>query len=753
MKKTITAAFLLMASALLADISLQCDRVLRLYRSGDTSEFRIDGPEDEECAISIVENDAVVRTETVRCPATIRMRLSHPGVVRCTATAGDGKARSLEVYVDPEERIAQGKQQRRSVGYQRYGNIVNEYYVSRFRELHARRQARLAALATREEAEAYVQEVRQKIRECFGISGEERTPLNPQITGTVEFPLYRLEKVLFESRPGFYVTGNFYLPKNTVGKVPGVLMLCGHSFFGKTDSAYAKIGAVLASNGIATFTIDPIGQGERLQYSTSSSTEGVYGHNELGKKLAMAGEWLGAWRAFDAVRGLDYLLSRPEIDSSKVYATGCSGGGTLTTWLTAVDDRLAGAIPSCFVTCWKNIVENELPCDAEQIPPALAGQGIDISDFLIAAAPRPVMVLEASNDYFDARGCHQALENVRKIYRLLGVANSVDYFEGIGDHGYNADQREACFEKIAQWTGLPYQVKQEQVVQAKREELLVAPQGQILNIPNAIPAEKLAKQRREGILASRPAFSDEELENAVRKCLGVAKDITIPGYRSLRNEFIDETNTLVSRFLVENDKMVLGELRRFTPLPEAHFRLTPAKSAFLYIPHWNSLTEFPRLLSEMEKQFEAYYSFDPFGVGSLTPSSCNHFGFEYGDSYGFDYHFAALGVMLGESYLGRRVEAILNAISLLRASGVEEITLCGAGRSTVAAAFAAFLAGAQIQQTVLVNPMKSYREIPTERTQWSLAEMPFGILKITDLPEIYDRIHPTILERPYTKVE
>lgn len=741
------------ASSSISEISIQCDRVLRLYRSGDTAVFNISGAEGQQCAVSIAENDAIVREETVKCPATVSVELRKSGVVRCTVASDGAKDKSLEIYVNPEERIAQGKQQTKSVNYQRYGNIVNEYYVRRFRELFDKRQARLAALKTREQAEAYVQEVRQKIRDCFGLDKEKRTPLNPQITGTVELPRYSIENVLFESRPGLYVTGNFYLPQNTTGKVPGVLMLCGHSFTGKNYSAYATVAAVLAANGVATFIIDPIGQGERLQYSTTGATENVAAHNELGKKLIMAGEWFGAWRAYDAVRGLDYLLSRPEIDASRVYATGCSGGGTLTTWLTALDDRLAGAIPSCYVTCWKNNVENELPVDAEQIPPALASQGIEISDFLIAAAPRPVRVLEAINDFFDVRGSHQAVEDARKIYRLLGVEKNVDYFEGIGSHGYNPDQRKACFEKIAEWTGLPYKVMESDVEQATEGQRLVAPNGQVMNISGAISAEEIARQRRDDVIADRSKLSGAELEEAVRRCLNVAKDIAVPHYRSLRHEFIDETNTIASRYLVENQQMVQGELRQFTPLPELRFRLPAAKSALLYIPHWNSLTEFPKIISETATQYDAYYSFDPFGVGSLTPSSCDHHGFEYGQIYGFDYHFSALGIMLGESYLGRRVEAILNAIALLRASSVEQITLCGAGRSTVAAAFAAFLAGMQIQQTILVNPLKSYRDMPTERTQWALAEMPFGILKVTDLPEIYGKIQPTILERDYAKVQ
>lgn len=163
--------------------------------------------------------------------------------------------------------------------------------------------------------------------------------------------------------------------------------------------------------------------------------------------------------------------------------------------------------------------------------------------------------------------------------------------------------------------------------------------------------------------------------------------------------------------------------------------------------------EFPQIISSQEKQYDAYYSFDPFGVGALTPSSCDHYGFQYGTVYGFDYHFSSLGLMLGESYLGLRVKAILKAIAFLHANGIQEITLCGAGRSSVATAFAALLAGSDIQGTILVNPLDAYENIPLQRTQWGQAELPYGILKITDLPELYQLIRPAILTSDSPKVQ
>ncbi|MCQ2397369.1 MAG: acetylxylan esterase [Lentisphaeria bacterium] len=735
------------------NLSLKCNRPLCMFRVGDTAEIQLAGVDGIECSVEISENDVPLKTETLCCPSVMRITLEHSGVVRCTASTTNGQKKSLALYVNPEERICAGRQQRLSENYQRYGNVVNEYYVARFRELAAERQRRLQAITTREEAERYIHDVRAKIRALFNLDAEPRTPLNAHITKAKEFPLYRLENVAFESAPGYYVTGNLYLPKEIHGKIPGTLIICGHSINGKSYSSYALIAATLAANGVGALIVDPVSQGERFQYSASPSTENVGGHNELGKKLLLAGEWFGEWRAFDAVRSLDYLLSRPEIDASRVYATGSSGGGTLTTWLTAIDDRLAGAIPSCYVSSWKIHVENELPIDVEQTPPILAGMGLDIADFLIAAAPRPLLVLEAINDFFDVRGSHQAMEDVQRIYRLLGVEANADYFEGEGNHGYNFDQRERCFKKIMEWSGLQYLLPQDKVTLPTTEELLVAPNGNVHNFANAISAEERAKKRRDAVIAKRTPLAKDALCDAIRQNLHISEENAAPSYRNLRHEYIDETETIMNRYLLEDGTMIFGLLRYFTPLPEPSFMLPPAKSALLYIPHWNSPVEFPQIFSSADNQYDAYYSFDPFGVGALTPSSCDHHSFHYGTIYGFDYHFSAMGLMLGEPYLGLRVKAILKAIALLHAKGVQEITICGAGRSTIATTFAALLAGSEIQKTILVNPLDAYENIPLQRTQWGQAELQYGILEITDLPEIYRLINPNIITKDFAKVK
>ena len=179
----------------------------------------------------------------------------------------------------------------------------------------------------------------QRIRECFGPE-PERTALNPRVTGTVERDAYTIENVIFESRPGMLVTANLYIPKGRPFPLPGVVGTCGHSDNGKAEAAYQSFSQALARQGYVVLIYDPIGQGERLQYVNeklgSRIGVGVYEHLYAGNQQMLVGEFFGAWRAWDGIRALDYLLTRKEVDPKHIGVTGNSGGGTMTTWLVLI---------------------------------------------------------------------------------------------------------------------------------------------------------------------------------------------------------------------------------------------------------------------------------------------------------------------------------------------------------------------------------------------------------------------------------
>ncbi|MCB1230734.1 MAG: prolyl oligopeptidase family serine peptidase, partial [Verrucomicrobiae bacterium] len=342
--------------------------------------------------------------------------------------------------------------------FNRFPRMVQEYYVAKIRAVESRLLKRKNALATRADAEAYVKDVQARISKAFAPMPKQKSPLNARITGTLDRDGYTVEKVIFESRPKFFVTAHLYLPKNRKGKVPGVVGTCGHSSNGKNAEAYQSFAQGLARMGTACLIYDPIGQGERSQY-LDEERKLIYGgttheHNMAGNQMELVGEFLGSWRAWDGIRALDYLLSRPEIDPKHVGVTGNSGGGTLTTWLLGVEHRWTMGAPACFVTTWRRDLENELPQDNEQCPPRSLALGLDHDDYLASMAPKPVIILAKERDYFDARGAEETLGRLKHLYGLLGAEENIQLHIGPTTHGYTQENREAMYRFFNAITGV-----------------------------------------------------------------------------------------------------------------------------------------------------------------------------------------------------------------------------------------------------------------------------------------------------------
>jgi dienelactone hydrolase len=211
--------------------------------------------------------------------------------------------------------------------------------------------ARLAALAQVKTPDD-VQKRQAALRATFidALGGfPDKTPLNAQVVGKESFDGYRIERVIYESRPGHHVTATLYLPAGD-GPFPGVLMPIGHSVTGKAAD-YVQRGAILlAKNGLACLAYDPIGQGERRQLldvmGKAAIPSSTNEHTLVGVGAMLVGEGTATYRIWDGIRSLDYLAGRPEIDAKRLGCTGCSGGGTLTSYLMALDDRIVAAAPS-----------------------------------------------------------------------------------------------------------------------------------------------------------------------------------------------------------------------------------------------------------------------------------------------------------------------------------------------------------------------------------------------------------------------
>jgi dienelactone hydrolase len=624
----------------------------------------------------------------------------------------------------------------------RFPRMVQEYFVSRVRAKDKEIRDSLAKLRSKADAEAYVQSVRERIRQSFGPM-PERTPLNAKVTRVVERESYRIENVIFESRPGFLVTANLYVPKGRKFPLPGVVGTCGHSTNGKAAEAYQSFAQGLARMGYVVLIYDPLGQGERLQYAHEESTvkvgPGVGEHLHAGNQQFLVGEFLGTWRAWDGIRALDYLLSREEVDPKHVGVTGNSGGGTMTTWLCGVEQRWTMAAPSCFVTTFRRNMENELPADTEQCPPRAIALGLDHADFLAALAPRPVIILAKERDYFDARGSEEALTRLKHIWKLLGAEDEVALFIGPTPHGYTQENREAMYRWFNRATGVSDAKTEPKLEIEKDETLWCTPRGSVAEIGSR-SVFLFTRDRARTLKQERKPLAGKPLHDAIEAVLKLPPRKGVPDYRILRphgGRSYPLANA--STYAIETEPGAFAIVYRLGK--ERHFSRPPRgpKRALLYVSHHSSdveLRQEPMLKELINGEAEsAVYTCDVRGIGESRPETCGNDQFLR--PYGSDYFYAIHALMLDYPYVGQKTFDVLQVLAWLRASGHTDIHLCALGWGTLPAAFAAVL-DPSVTQVTLKHPLTAYQDVAeSEAYDWPLSAFVPDVLAKFDLPDCY----------------
>ena len=637
----------------------------------------------------------------------------------------------------------------------RFPRMVQEDFVDQVRQAEQLADQRRAALLDRQDAEAYVRDVQEKIERCFG-PWPQKTPLNPRITSVVERDQYRIENVIFESRPGFLVTANLYVPKGRSFPLPGVVGSCGHSDNGKAVEPYQSFAQGLARLGYVVLIYDPIGQGERLQYPSEQLRSrigvGVREHLYAGNQQFLVGEFFGSWRAWDGIRALDYLLTRKEVDPKHVGITGNSGGGTMTTWLCGVERRWTMAAPSCFVMTFLRNCENELPADTEQCPPGALALGLDHSDFLAAMAPKPVIVLAKEMDFFDIRGAEQAYERLRRLYGLLDAEENVALFTGPGYHGYSQESREAMYRWFNQATHVSDARAEPNLVLEKDETLWCAPKGQVSELDSRT-VYSFTAEKAKALARQRPKeFPLPQLRQEIRRLLNVPEraDAPAPDYRILRNwRSRGYPKPRWTTYVVQTEPGIQAIVYRLGNEQSVSRPHANAGRAILYVAHQSSdaeLREEP-LLRELVKADPnaALYTVDVRGVGESRPDTCDENS--YFDPYGSDYFYAIHSLMLSRPYVGQRTYDVLRVLDWLHRIGHREVHLVGKGWGAVPATFAAVLSDG-VTQVTLKNALTSYQEI-AEATDyhWPLAVLVPNILASFDLPNCYQALQPKSLRQ------
>ena len=499
------------------------------------------------------------------------------------------------------------------------------------------------------------------------------------------------------------MTANLYVPTLGKGPWPGVLVLCGHSDKSKAYDAYQRACILLVKNGFVVLIVDPVGQGERNQFLNASGQIARingkliwslhYEHTAIDSGARLVGRSTVAYEVWDNIRGIDYLLGRPEVDNEKpIGCTGNSGGGTQTTFLMAVDDRIGPAAPSCFIKTREGLFKGGEMTDACQ---QLAGEGavgIEEADFISMRAPKPTLILAATGDYFRIADTRTTFNEAKRVYKAMGFPERVDMFEYRDRHGFSRPRRQAAVRWMRRWLyddNRPV-VEPELKVQSE-QDLWVTKNGQADSFwKSAVNVRDLNIQRAKVLAAGRKDFWKR---NSRAKCLQEVKRLI--GYRELTQKPTVKRVSTVARNGYRIEKCII---ERTGEVPLAALLFVPDEAdkklpATLYVDgrgkHSDAREQGP--LAKLTKQGRIVLSVDLRGFGETAPRQSAKLTSEMLND---QYINGMLAMYIGRPLLGQRVEDLLTALNVLRARGDvngDAVDLVGVGRAGPIALHAAAL--------------------------------------------------------------
>ncbi len=370
--------------------------------------------------------------------------------------------------------------------WQYYSDIENSLYkhfCTLATEKLESRERKICGLQTKTDWLERQSFVRKKLSDIIG-PFPEKTPLNAMVTGIIIKDGYRIEKTIYESVPGYYVTGALYVPDGIKEKAPAIFYACGHSVDGFRAGMYQHICINLAKKGFVVLTIDPMGQGERYEYwdvvkGSPRFPIPDHEHSYAGAQCLISGYSIARYFIWDVIRGIDYLLTREEVDPGRIGMTGRSGGGNLTAYVGAVDDRLLATAPECYITGYEQIYKSIGPQCAEQNLYRMIAEGLDHADFIQARAPRPTMVITTTRDIFSIQGARDSYAESGKMYDALGAPDKLIMLEDDTVHRSTRKNREAMYAFFQKYLGHPGSPEDVHVEVLDPEDLRVTRTGQV----------------------------------------------------------------------------------------------------------------------------------------------------------------------------------------------------------------------------------------------------------------------------------
>ncbi len=632
------------------------------------------------------------------------------------------------------------------------------YIKDRVNDAGGRRKALLARVQSPGAIADRTAAVRSQLWETLGGRPAE-TPLNDRIVGTIFRNGYRIEKLIYESMPGVYVTAHLYLPSQDKAPYPAILSPLGHTPEAKSYRNYQYCFQTLARKGYVVLAYDPFGQGERSQYlipGTSTPRLGVTTeHNQAGRPMLLLGTGLARYRVWDAMRSLDYLLSRPEVDPHRIGCTGHSGGATVTMYLMALESRIQAA-----VTVEGNYENVAGPffdppgaiADAEQNLAGSLSRGLDRGDLLNAFAPKPFLLCYTVHDQGQTyspvyqEAIQENYAELVRLYGILGAKDRIGIRAGHLPHELDYFSRRALYGWFNQWLGNPDAGVDEAAFDlSPAEELNCTSSGQVLTSLGGRSLVQVNRDRAKevtppGILMSKDiSAARRQIRSGLISLLGLpsirgpVKGVTLSadsgqGLHTEAVQIESEPGVRVVGWFVRSEQ---GPARR---------------PVVLYVSDKdvNATVEEPSPLQEMIQRGYAVCAVDLRGMGLSTPrppagGPVFYRGMQLAD------RFAWTNLVLGKPAIGQRVWDILRVLDYLATRSdvdASRIRILGRGSAAIAAGMAALL-DERVQSILLTQSIPSYQSI-VDAEDYSVTLDWFlpGILQHFDLPDILASLSP-----------
>lgn len=616
-------------------------------------------------------------------------------------------------------------------------SLYHHFAEEAFGYLENRRQkiADIGSLRQWQERQEWIKGTLQEIVGPF----PKRTALNAKVIRTLEKENYRVEHIIYESQPRFYVTSSLFIPaglkKNE--KAPVVIYCSGHSPEGYRSQVYQHVILNLVKKGFIVFAFDPVGQGERLEYFDPATNKSRVGgptseHSYPGSQAFIAGTSQAVYMIWDGLRAVDYLLTRKEVDPARIGITGRSGGGTQASYIAAFDERIFASAPECYITNFTRLLQSIGPQDAEQNFPAGIRKGLDHGDLLMVRAPKPALMITTTRDMFSIQGARETAEEVKGIYAAYDKDAAFGMVEDDAPHASTEKNREAMYAFFQKHLNNPGNDADEEVTTLSKDEIQVTNTGQVSTSLRGETIYSLTAAQVKTFTASPDETDYSKVIKEVKR---------ISGYREPSPEIsrvftgrIQRDGYTIEKYFVPGEGEYVIPYLVFAPA-------NPSRKVLLYLhPSGKSAEASPG--GEIEwfvKKGFLVVAPDLAGTGEMGASDF------HGDAYidGVSHNIWYSSILVGRSITGLHAGDIVRVLNSLAANADFQIYAVAMKEMTPALVHAAAF-HPRIQKVALIDALLSYRSItmaPLYSSSFVMGAVA-GSLPVYDLPILVASLAP-----------